>query len=160
MLLYVKEMDEIFAEEILSWKYEAPYDFYNNEYSVDAVRELMNHSYSAVLDEQDEIFGFLCIGESAQVPIGIDFGAYPKGFIDVGIGMNPVFTGQGRGLTFLTFILNYIKGVYGDAPLRLTVAVFNSRAIHLYEKLGFVKEKEFTRGDIVFITMIRVFKET
>jgi len=68
MSLYVKEMDEIFAEEILSWKYEAPYDFYNNEYSVDAVQELMNHSYSAVLDDQDELFGFFCMGESAQVP--------------------------------------------------------------------------------------------
>ena len=160
MMLYVKEMDEIFAEEILSWKYEAPYDFYNNDYSVDAVRELMNQSYSTVLDDQDEVFGFFCIGESAQVPIGIDFGAYPKGYIDVGIGMNPEFTGQGRGLTFLTFILNYIKEVYGDVPLRLTVAVFNSRAIHLYEKLGFVKEKEFTNGDVVFNTMVRVFKET
>jgi len=154
MSLYVKEMDEIFAEEILSWKYEAPYDFYNNEYSVDAVRELMNHSYSAVLDDQDELFGFFCMGESAQVPVGSNLGEYPEGFIDIGIGMNPVYTGQGHGHTFFTFIRNYIKAVYGDAPLRLTVAMFNNRAIHLYEKLGFVKEKEFTRGDIEFMTMV------
>ncbi|MFK9092043.1 GNAT family N-acetyltransferase [Bacillus salipaludis] len=155
MLLFVKEMDEIFAEEILSWKYEAPYDFYNNEYSVDAVRELLSRSYSAVLDDQDEVFGFFCIGESAQVPIGAGFGAYSEDFIDVGFGMNPVFTGKGLGLSFLTFILQQISNVYGATPIRLTVAEFNSRAIHLYEKLGFVREMEFSHGDIVFMTMVK-----
>lgn len=156
MLLFVKEMDEIFAEEILSWKYEAPYDFYNNENSVDAVQELLNHSYSAVLDDQDKVFGFFCIGASAQVPIGTDFEVYSEGYIDVGIGMNPVFTGKGRGLSFLTFILLQINKVYGATPIRLTVAKFNSRAIHLYEKFGFVREKEFSHGDIVFMTMVKL----
>ncbi|EKN71546.1 hypothetical protein BABA_00890 [Neobacillus bataviensis LMG 21833] len=154
MAIYVKEMDDIFAEEILGWKYEAPYDFYNNEYSVDAVRELLNHSYFVVLDN-DEIFGYFCSGESAQVPIGSMFGAYPEGYLDIGIGMNPIFTGQGRGLLFFLFILNHIKEIFGDAPLRLTVASFNSRAIHLYEKIGFVNENEFRHGDVVFMTMVK-----
>ncbi|MFF2447096.1 GNAT family N-acetyltransferase [Neobacillus sp. NPDC058068] len=155
MLLYLKEMDEIYAEKILRWKYEAPYDFYNNEYSVEDVQELLNSSYSAILDDQDEVFGFFCIGESAQVPIDADFGAYPQGYIDVGIGMNPEFTGRGKGLSFLTFILQQINEEHGALPVRLTVAAFNTRAIHLYEKLGFVKEKEFYRGDVVFITMVK-----
>lgn len=155
MLLYLKEMDEIYARKILSWKYEAPYDFYNNEYSVDAVQELLNPSYSAILDDQDEVFGFFCIGDSAQVPIGADFGAYPQGYMDVGLGMNPKFTGRGKGLSFLTFILQQINEVHGVVPVRLTVAAFNTRAIHLYEKFGFVKEKEFCRGDIKFMTMVK-----
>ncbi|WHY86761.1 GNAT family protein [Neobacillus novalis] len=155
MLLYLKEMDEINAEKILSWKYEAPYDFYNNECSIEAVWEMLNHSYTAILDNQDEVFGFFCIGDSAQVPIGADFGAYPQGYIDIGIGMNPKFTGQGKGLSFFKFILRQIYEVHGVVPVRLTVATFNTRAIHLYEKLGFVKEKEFCRGDIKFMTMVK-----
>ena len=155
MLLHVKKMDEIFAEEILSWTYEAPYDFYNNEYSVDAVRELLNHSYFVVLDDYEEIVGYFCSGESAQVPIGSLFGAYPESYLDIGIGMNPMLTGQGRGLKFFSFILDYIREVHGEAQVRLTVAAFNSRAIHLYEKLSFIKEIEFNHGDVVFITMIR-----
>lgn len=155
MRLHVKEMDEIFAEEILGWTYEEPYDFYNNEYSVDAVRELLNHSYFVALDDHEEIFGYFCIGESAQVPIGSMFGVYPEGCMDIGIGMNPVFTGQGRGHLFLTFILNYIMGLVGTVSLRLTVAAFNTRAIHLYEKHRFEMEKAFRHGDVVFITMVR-----
>ncbi|MFZ7942673.1 MULTISPECIES: GNAT family N-acetyltransferase [Bacillaceae] len=156
MRLFVKKMDEIFAEEFLTWKYEAPYDFYSNEYSAGAIAELLNGSYSVILDDQNKIFGFFCIGESAQVPISSDFEIYAKGYVDVGIGMNPVFTGQGRGLLFFSFILDYIKAKYGDTPIRLTVAAFNNRAIHLYEKIGFVKEKEFIHGDVLFITMILI----
>ncbi|ETI69528.1 GNAT family N-acetyltransferase [Neobacillus vireti] len=155
MLLYLKEMDEIFAEKILSWSYETPYDFYDNEYSVEAVQEMLNHSYSAILDDHDEVFGFFCIGDSAQVPIGADFGAYPQGYIDVGIGMNPEFTGRGKGFSFFTFILQQIYEVHGVVPVRLTVATFNTRAIRLYEKLGFVKEKEFCHRDIEFLTMVK-----
>ncbi|MBO0959289.1 GNAT family N-acetyltransferase [Neobacillus sp. MM2021_6] len=155
MLLQVMEMDVIFAEEILSWKYEAPYDFYNNEYSVAAVRELLNHSYFVVVDDLDEIFGYFCMGESAQVPIGSIFGAYPAGFLDIGIGMNPIFTGQGRGQLFLTFILNHIQSQVGTVSLRLTVVAFNTRAIHLYEKHGFEMKKSFRHGDVLFITMVR-----
>jgi RimJ/RimL family protein N-acetyltransferase len=155
MQLFVKEMDDIFAEEILNWGYDAPYDFYNNEFSVDARRELLNNSYLAILDQQEELIGFFCIGESAQVPIGSNLGANPEGYIDVGIGMNPVFTGQGLGFLFFSYILNHIREVHGLCPIRLTVAAFNTRAIHLYEKLGFVKDKVFNHRDIVFITMIR-----
>lgn len=154
-MLYLKEMDEIYAEKILSWKYEAPYDFYNNEYSVEAVWEMLNSSYTAILNNQDEVFGFFCIGDSAQVPIGAESGTYPHGYVDVGIGMNPEFTGRGEGLSFFKFILQQIYQVHGVMPVRLTVAAFNTRAIHLYEKLGFVKEKEFCHGDNVFITMVR-----
>ena len=39
-------------------------------------------------------------------------------------------------------------------PLRLTVALFNKRAIHLYEKLGFVKAIEFSTPT-EFITMLK-----
>ncbi|CAH2717250.1 hypothetical protein BACCIP111895_04440 [Neobacillus rhizosphaerae] len=155
MQLFVREMDDIFAEEILNWSYDAPYDFYNNEFSVDARSELLNNSYFAILDQQEELIGFFCIGESAKVPNGTYFSAYPQDYIDVGIGMNPMFTGKGLGLLFFSYILNHIREVHGPCPIRLTVAAFNTRAIHLYEKLGFVKEMEFCQKEIVFKTMIR-----
>lgn len=42
---------------------------------------------------------------------------------------------------------------YGNVPVRLTVAAFNQRAIHLYEKFGFVKEMEFAAVSVDFQTM-------
>ncbi|WP_309299184.1 N-acetyltransferase [Ureibacillus sinduriensis] len=39
--------------------------------------------------------------------------------------------------------------------IRLTVAKFNQRAIRLYEKLGFKKDKEFWTDRAEFMTMVK-----
>ncbi|MDF2788980.1 MAG: family N-acetyltransferase [Neobacillus sp.] len=46
---------------------------------------------------------------------------------------------------------------YGLNAIRLTVAIFNQRAIHLYTKLGFVKKVEFNRDTTEFITMVKKY---
>lgn len=153
IMMFVKEMDDSFALEILAWKYDKPYDSYSNEYSSEAMHELLNHLYFVVVDNQDAIIGYFCIEESAQLPIGEDMGIYPPGYIDVGIGMRPDLTGKGKGELFLSFILEQLHA--GAIPIRLTVAVFNTRAIHLYERLGFVKDQEFPKDDVVFMTMVK-----
>lgn len=151
----IEEMDEKRAIEILHWKYQFPYDFYNNEMTEESLEEMMDGSYRAVLNNGQTVFGFFCTGNSAQVPIGRSFGAYPENFIDIGLGMDPSKTGNGEGSEFFSFILQYIDGNHNGIPLRLTVAEFNKRAIHLYEKVGFVKEKEFKTASAAFITMVK-----
>jgi [ribosomal protein S18]-alanine N-acetyltransferase len=155
MQLFIKDMSEDFAEQILKWKYEQPYDFYNNEVSDEGIKELMENSYSVILDQNEKLVGFFCVGKAAQVPAGSQFGAYPEDFIDIGLGMNPELTGRGFGAAFFSFILSYIQETYNDLPLRLTVWKLNLRAIHLYEKLGFVQEMEFNKGTATFIIMIK-----
>ncbi len=154
MQLFIKEINEKIAVDILHWKYEAPYDFYNNELNHEAIKEMLENSYYAVLDQNDEVVGFFCYGKSAQVPIGSQFGAYQDNFIDIGIGMNPKLTGKGNGTSFFSFILQHIQAIFPHKPIRLTVATFNKRAIRLYEKLGFEKEIEFSREKILFMTMV------
>jgi len=153
--MFVKEMDEGYARRVLMWHYEEPYDLYNSEISTNALTELLNGSYFVVGDAQDQVIGYFCIGESAQVPAGSYFGAYPSGFVDVGIGMKPELTGKGFGTTFFSFILDYIKEYFGPVSFRLTVDLYNTRAIHLYEKLGFNRELTFHFEDSVFITMVK-----
>ncbi|KKK38113.1 hypothetical protein WQ57_09840 [Mesobacillus campisalis] len=155
MQLNIRNMNTDFAEEILDWKYAAPYDFYNNELTSDALKEMLENQYYAVLDQNDKLVGFFCIGDSARVPIGNQFGAYSEELIDIGIGMKPELTGQGFGFTFFSFILEHIQGNFNDVQNRLTVAKFNQRAIHLYEKFGFVKKIEFKKGSTAFITMVK-----
>lgn len=155
MKLSIREMNEDFAVQILNWKYDAPYNFYNNELDGEAIQELIECSYKVVVDQNDNLVGFFCIGTSAQVPIGIQFGAYLENHIDVGIGMKPELTGQGNGTTFFSFILKYIQESNNDKCIRLTVAEFNHRAIQLYEKLGFKRKMEFVNGATVFIVMVR-----
>ena len=151
----VREMDEEKAVNILSWRYEKPYDFYNNEDTAEARAELLNGTYHAVEDEEGQLFGFFCTGTSAQVPAGHEYGVYDEDCIDMGLGMHPERTGKGAGHTFCTFILEQIEVRHQDKPVRLTVASFNKRAIRLYEKLGFVQQYAFGTDAADFITMIR-----
>lgn len=156
MKLELKSMDEEFASEILSWRYDPPYDFYNNEHDAEAIKELLENNYSIVVKDNEEVIGFYCAGTSAQVPAGAKVGAYTEDIIDIGLGMAPTLTGNGNGFLFFSFVLESLYKTYGNVPVRLTVAKFNQRAIHLYEKFGFVKELEFTTEFADFQTMRKV----
>ncbi|MGG4547654.1 GNAT family protein [Rossellomorea marisflavi] len=149
----ITELNRKAAEEILAWKYEPPYDFYENERSEEAVEELSGGEYRLVLDETGQIYGFFCTGSSAQVPIGHEFGVYPDDHVDFGLGMNPTFTGKGTGAAFTAFILKEIRRDT-SLPIRLSVATFNKRAIAVYEKLGFRKADDFRTRSAEFITMV------
>jgi [ribosomal protein S18]-alanine N-acetyltransferase len=151
----IQKMNESMAIEILGWKYEPPYDFYNNELSPESIIELMENNYSVIISDADELMGFFCTGTAAQVPSGSLLGAYEDRMLDIGLGMKPVLTGKGNGTQFFSFVIKTIEEMYGSVPLRLTVAKFNERAIHLYEKFGFVKKDEFLSGTSDFITMVQ-----
>ena len=155
MPFFIEETDEKRALEILHWKYKFPYDFYNNEMTDESLAEMLDGSYQMVIDGKQDLFGFFCTEKSAQVPAGRKIGAYPENFTDIGLGMDPVRTGKGSGAEFFACILQYIEESHTGIPLRLTVARFNKRAIHLYAKFGFVKEKEFKTDFAEFITMIK-----
>ena len=156
MKLELNNMDEAFTLEILNWRYDPPYDFSNNEYDAEAIKELLEDNYSVVVNDNEELIGFYCAGPSAQVPAGAKVGAYTEDIIDVGLGVAPILTGKGNGFTFFSFVLESLYKTYGNVPVRLTVAKFNQRAIHLYEKFGFVKEMEFTTDFADFQTMRKV----
>lgn len=156
MKLKTIKMGEGFASQILNWRYDPPYDFYNNEHDAEAIKEFLAGNYFAIVNDTEELIGFYCAGSSAQVPAGTKVGAYTKGIIDVGLGMAPPLTGKGNGFTFFSFVLESLYKTYGNVPVRLTVAKFNQRAIHLYEKFGFMKEMEFTTGSAEFQTMRKV----
>lgn len=154
MEVFFKKMNSKIATAILDWKYEEPYDFYNNEQTVEALEELMEGSYYTV-NKNSEVIGFFCTGESARVPSGNMFNVYKEDFIDMGVGMHPNLVGQGKGYEFCSCVIKFIEDNTPSKPLRLTVAMFNERAIRLYKKLGFVIENEFGNDVTKFMTMVR-----
>lgn len=155
MNLHMKEMNESLATEILSWKYEPAYDFYNNELTEESLAEKLDGTYHALLNEQNELVGFFCVGEAAKVPVGYQQGAYTEDLIDIGLGMNPLLVGNGNGTAFCSYILRQVMKRNEGMPIRLSVATFNERAVHLYEQLGFVKKDEFKTDAAEFITMVK-----
>ena len=143
------------ATQIASWQYEPPYHFYNGDGSQELMDEMLDGSYKVVRDGE-EIFGFYCTGQSALVPFGHTVNAYREACIDIGLGMNPSFTGQGNGKLFCRFVIEEVEQENPGMPLRLTVATFNKRAIHLYGKLGFQEQCVFQTSTTQFMTMVRV----
>ncbi|WP_020375543.1 GNAT family N-acetyltransferase [Sulfobacillus thermosulfidooxidans] len=152
--MIVEPINRLVASKISSWKYSEPYDFYNMNDDA-GMDELLNGTYFKV-HEDEMLVGYCCFGKSAIVPIGLQFGAYPEnGTVDVGLGMRPDLTGQGRGYVFVSSILEFAMAEYNSNHFRLTVAQFNKRAIALYEKLGFKPIMVFPMGDVEFLTMER-----
>ena len=147
-------MTKEIATQIASWHYEPPYDFYNGDGTQELIEEILDESYKVVLDGES-IIGFYCTGQSALVPFGHTVNAYSAPCIDLGLGMNPVFVGQGKGQLFCTFVMDEVERENPQMPLRLTVATFNKRAIHLYEKLGFKEQLVFKTTTTQFMTMIK-----
>jgi len=141
-------MTREWAGQIQEWTYGAPYDFYNQPPSEEGVAELM--TYQAIVEEH-ELIGFYCIDSPAQVPNSTY--PYSSDFTDIGLGMRPDLTGKGYGKSFVTYVME--RAMERRKPLRLTVASFNERAIHLYETVGFRTITSFERNEIPFQVMVR-----
>ncbi|PAF20670.1 hypothetical protein CHH69_04850 [Terribacillus saccharophilus] len=137
----IKSLTADDAYAVLHWRYSPPYDLYNLTYTEGAVMMLMVGDYYGVY-ENGNLLGYFCVGDDARV-LGGDYS--DRTYLDIGVGMVPEKTGQGRGTQFFTEILNWIKKNIEQDQYRLTVAAFNERAIHLYEKAGFREVDRFNR---------------
>lgn len=141
---HIIPLEECHAWEILSWKYPTPYDFYNapvDDYGAHYVRQFMRPDlqFHAVLDEHETLVGFCSFGLDGQVAGG----NYEESALDIGLGMKPALTGQGRGQGFFEAILQHGLSLSQLEKIRLTVADFNRRALTLYQKFGFEQKECF-----------------
>ncbi len=132
----ITPMTRAYAVAICGWEYEAPYAVYNLHQNEDTLEELTNGDYYACLDPNDILLGFFCFGKSARISTA-EPDAYKPGMLDIGLGMKPSLCGKGKGYAFMTAGLDFAKNKFSPTCFRLTVAVFNKRAIRLYERAGF-----------------------
>jgi ribosomal-protein-alanine N-acetyltransferase len=102
-------MDEASAREILTWRYEPPYDIYNADpdEAESFIQALLDpgNAYHTFTDEHGNLVGYCCFGADARVPGG-DYGADA---LDIGLGMRPDLTDQGRGFAFFAAIVDFAR---------------------------------------------------
>lgn len=126
------------AEDICTWRYEAPYDVYD----MVGVNpdELLDPEvgYHAVMAE-DRLIGFRSFGPDGQVP-GWE---YDNSALDTGGGLRPELTGQGLGRTVISVGLAFGRTRFAPAAFRVTVASFNARALRTVASLGFQRVGSF-----------------
>jgi RimJ/RimL family protein N-acetyltransferase len=128
-------------EELASWRYPPPYDFYDGD--VDPV--LNPERFYAARGEADELIGFYYFEPN---PPDLDYG----------LGLRPDLTGRGLGLEFFRAGLAFARDTYGPRRVLLHVAAFNERALRVYERAGFQVVSSHVRtfdrfGDVRFLTM-------
>jgi RimJ/RimL family protein N-acetyltransferase len=148
----VEEWNEPYAREVATWHYDPPYDFYDIASDPGDAAEMRDPAraghYRAVLDEA-----------AARLEAFWYFDRH-EDVVEVGIGLRPDLTGRGLGESFLRAQLDYAREQWNPATFRLFVAVWNERAIRLYERLGFRGVARETRhfelvGDHEFVQMER-----
>jgi RimJ/RimL family protein N-acetyltransferase len=147
----VEEWNETYGQEVATWHYEPPYDFYDlasDPADAAAMRDPARiEHHRAVLGEDGRLDAFLYFNRHDDV-------------VEVGIGLRPDLTGRGLGESFLRAQLEYASLHWQPATFRLFVAAWNERAVRLYERLGFREAARETRhfdlvGDHEFIQMER-----
>ena len=122
------------AEAIAEWRYPEPYSFYDWTVDPDDLRELLDpelrgEAYWAVKDE-DELVGH--------------FSLKPKGDdLEIGLGLRPDLTGRGLGAEFLAAGLDFAREHFAPERFILAVATFNERAIKVYERAGFRRDRVY-----------------
>ena len=142
------------VDDILTWKYDGMYSFYDN----DIQKEKMEFIESFV-DSDDN---FSIYNDNNKLVGNCSF-YYIEEFFCVGLQMRPDLTGKGFGIEFAKSIIDFGREKYKLNYIDLTVAKFNNRAIKVYEKLGFKVIDEFVntiRGnDYDFLAMRIIFNE-
>lgn len=126
-------LSEPLAEQLSTWRYDPPFDFYNwttwqvmlelgMEFGDPYVRL---HQYAAVLGEEDEFIGF------AQF--------FPLlGVTRLGLGLRPDLCDQGLGVPFVQAIAAEALRRAPDDEIDLEVHTWNIRAIRTYQRAGFL----------------------
>lgn len=115
-------------EDILTWKYDGIYSFYDNSIQKEKIEWI-----ESFIDSDDN---FSIYNEQNELVGNCSF-YYIEEFFCLGVQMRPELTGKGFGTEFVSAIINFGKKKYNLSYIDLTVAKFNKRAIKVYEKVGF-----------------------
>lgn len=125
---HVRPLTAEHGQQIALWRYPGPWAIYDSAGPLDPAE-----GYWAVVDDDDDLIGFACFGTEARVP-GM---AEQVGTLDVGVGIRPELTGQGRGAEFSEAVFAHGRDNAGARLFRAVVQDWNERSIRLLHTLGF-----------------------
>jgi ribosomal-protein-alanine N-acetyltransferase len=145
-------MNEKYANDIVSnWHYDGVYSFYDMAADEDDLRIFMDtknwqNITKAVLNENDELVGWASFYDEND-----EFW--------LSLGLRPDLTGQKLGEEFVSECVKYAISKYKllKPTIKLAVALFNQRAIKVYQRAGFIETNRTFRdthiGQVDFIEM-------
>jgi RimJ/RimL family protein N-acetyltransferase len=124
----IEEWTDAHAAQVEAWSYEPPYDFYDlasDPADAATMRDpAMRHHFRALVGDDGRLEAFWWLEPKEDA-------------FEVGLGLRPDLTGRGLGEAIVRAELDYVREHWAPATFRLFVTVWNTRAIRLYERLGF-----------------------
>ena len=145
-------MNQEYASDIVSnWHYDDVYSFYDMAADQDDLTIFLDIKnwqsvITAVLNEDDELVGWASFyTENDEFWLSL--------------GLRPDLTGQGLGVEFVSECIRYAISHYepSNDTMKLAVALFNLRAIKVYQRTGFIETNRTVRdthiGQVDFIEM-------
>lgn len=152
MKYIVENMNEEFAKQICSWKYEGEYEIYNTV----SFEEMKSKKISLLNPER--INNYICFidEENKEVVAYINIMKKENENIFLGIGLKPNLCGKGMGKEFLQVGIKKALERYPKHKIVLQVRSWNKRAINCYLNAGFrITKKEemldYTGNKVEFI---------
>ena len=137
-LLRVVPLTRDHALDLCTWRYPAPYDCYDLT-DADPDELLQPELGFHALLAGGQLIGFRSYGPDGQVP-GWD---YDDQALDTGGGLRPQLVGRGHGRHAISAGLAFGRSQFAPPAFRVTVATFNTRALHTVEALGFQRVGRF-----------------
>lgn len=144
----VCDMTETYARDISNWRYPSPYENYSFAGNEAEYLDIMNGLHFAVVNRfNNELYGFVALGPSAQIRIGNKGKIYDdESYTDIAFGLRPDLCGKGIGKYLVLAAIELAKKHFPDDGIRLTAEADNLRAVKLYTKMGFKKIKTLKKG--------------
>jgi ribosomal-protein-alanine N-acetyltransferase len=150
---FVSMNDEYANEIVADWHYDGIYSFYDMTADEEDLKVFLDRGYwenttFAVLNECDGLIGWSSFYMEDEV-------------LWLSLGLKPELTGLGLGEDFVSECVEFARSNYklDKQPIKLDVALFNQRAIKVYERVGFrvsAKIKKNTNGgEFDFLQMTR-----
>jgi ribosomal-protein-alanine N-acetyltransferase len=148
-------MNGEYANDVANWHYDGVYSFYDMAADPDDLKILMDtknwrDTIKAVLNEDDELVGWAAFYiENDEFWLSL--------------GLRPDLTGRGLGCEFVSECVSYamLHCKFAKHTIKLAVALFNQRAIKVYQRTGFGETKRTIRdtpiGQVDFIEMEKQF---
>lgn len=142
----VVPMTDEHAAQLVAWRHEPPLDFYDTDRFPEDAAQLLDAAF------RDQHKATVVDGEGTMV--GHAEWHEEEGAVTVGLGLRPDLIGRGYGEWLVRLVLEAVGQRFAPTRVELSVADWNSRAITVYERCGFVDTGRRTvRPDVTFVEM-------
>ncbi len=116
-----------------AWRYPDEYAMYNLALAPLLVATALRGPLSALTG-----VAYYAVASDADALVGVFSLIRRGGDVEIGVGLRPDLNGQGRGLAYVCEGLEVARRRYHPQTFSLHVALFNRRAITVYERAGFL----------------------